>query len=62
MFERPIVRLQEPGLDCLTRNTEQEGVATVLLPRPARHIRAPMCPCAEAPLSGSTVLSAVAGA
>ena len=38
---------------------QQEGLASVFLPRPASHCRASMFPCVEAPLGESTVLSAV---
>ena len=41
---------------------QQEGVVPVLLPHPASRLRAPVCPCVEAHLGESTVLSAVAGA
>ena len=45
----------------ITRNMQQEGVASLLLPLPASRFRAPVLPCVEAPLSESTVLNAVAG-
>ena len=41
---------------------QQEGAASVFLPRPASHVRASMLPCVEAPLSKSTALMADAGA
>ena len=40
----------------------QEGVGLVFLPRPASLVRAPVLPCAEAPLGESVVLLADAGA
>ena len=45
----------------MTRNMQQEGVGFVLLPRPATLVRAPVLPCAEAPLGESGVLSADTG-
>ena len=45
----------------MTRNMQQEGVGLVLLPRPASLVRAPVLPCAEAPLGESGVLLADAG-
>ena len=45
----------------MTRNMQQEGVGLVLLPLPASMVRAPVLPCAEAPLGESGVLLADAG-
>ena len=42
-------------------NMQQEGVGLVFLPRPASLVRAPVLPCAEAPLCESVVLLADAG-
>ena len=39
---------------------QQEGVASVLLPHPAFHLRAHVPPCGQAPLGESAVLSAAA--
>ena len=46
----------------MTRNMQQEGVGLVLLPRPASLVRSPVLPCVEAPLAGSDVPLADAGA
>ena len=45
----------------MTHNMQQEGVGLVFLPRPASLVRAPVLPCAEAPVGESGVLSADAG-
>ena len=45
----------------MTCNMQQEGVGLVLLPRPASLVRAPVLPCAEAPLGESAALLADAG-
>ena len=45
----------------MTRNMQQEGVGLVFLPCPASLVRAPVHPCAEAPLGESGVLLADAG-
>ena len=45
----------------MTRNMQQEGVGLVVLPRPASLVRAPVLPCAEAPLGESGVLLADVG-
>ena len=42
----------------MTCNMQQEGVGLVFLPRPASLVRAPVLPCAEAPLGESVVLLA----
>ena len=42
----------------MTCNMQQEGVGLVFLPRPASLVRAPVLPCAEAPL-GESVVSVV---
>ena len=45
----------------MTRNMQQEGVGLVFLPCPASLVRAPVLPCAEAPLGESGVQLADAG-
>ena len=46
----------------MTCSMQQEGVGLVFRPRPASLVRAPVLPCAEAPLGESVVLLADAGA
>ena len=60
MFLCPVVRLQENWVEghWQTCDMQQEGVAFVLLARPA----SPCHACAEAPVGESTVMLAVAGA
>ena len=66
MFCGPVPGLQElsPGFKnwvAMTRNMRQEGVGLVFLLRPASLVRAPVLPCATAPLGESGVPLADAG-
>ena len=60
MFWCPVDRLRN-WVETLA-DMQQEGVASVFLPRPASLVRASVLPCVEAPMSESTVLLVDAGA
>ena len=54
MFWCPVDRLRN-WVETLA-NMQQEGLVSMLLPRPATIVRASVLPCVEAPMSESTVL------